>query len=243
MCHSVCFHHRPAFEEEAKKNHYKMDCNDFEGRKMQAWDADEVQALVTLWCDRSVQGELASSVRNEKIYAKLAADLKELGYNRSLKQCQEKIKKLKQEYKKIKEHNSKSGADHKKGKYYDIVDSVLGHRPAALRAGAVNSATEIMEAMVDPPAEKGKKRKRVDAPAPVLELVQAMRESDTKYMDFMQVQMQAERDFRERQMALDPEQRERQREASTTLNTQLISVLGRTGEALLTRNAKDIPVD
>ncbi|KAK6473499.1 trihelix mRNAion factor GTL1-like isoform X1 [Huso huso] len=130
-----------------------------------------------------------------------------------------------------------------------------------------------MEAMVDPPAEKegvvqedeldsssnwtetpssagtlhrtttGKKRKRVDAPAPVLELVKVMRESDTKYMDFIQVQMQAERDFRERQMALDREQREREREASTTLNTQLISVLGRIGEALLTRNAKDIPVD
>ncbi|KAK6489600.1 trihelix mRNAion factor GTL1-like isoform X1 [Huso huso] len=122
---------------------------------MQAWDADEVQALVTLWCDRSVQGELASSVRNEKIYAKLAVDLKELGYNRRLKQCREKIiKKLKQEYKKIKEHNNKSGADHKKGKYYDIMDSVLGHRPATLGAGVVNSATEIMEAMVDPPAEK-----------------------------------------------------------------------------------------
>ncbi|MGH0119249.1 UNVERIFIED_CONTAM: hypothetical protein FKN15_029618 [Acipenser sinensis] len=88
-----------------------------------------------------------------------------------------------------------------------------------------------------------KKRKRVDAPAPVLALVKAMRESDTKYMDFMQVQVQAERDFRERQMALDREQREQEREASTTLNTQLISVLGRIGEALLTRNAKDIPVD
>ncbi|MGH0125009.1 UNVERIFIED_CONTAM: hypothetical protein FKN15_077227 [Acipenser sinensis] len=142
---------------------------------MQAWDADEVQALVTLWCDRSVQGKLASRVRNEEIYAKFAVDLKELGYNWSLKQCREKRKKC----------------------------------------------------------------KRVDPPTPVLELVKAMTASDTKYMDFMQVQMQAERDFRERQMALDREQREQEREASTTL---LISVLGRIGEALLTRNAKDIPV-
>ncbi|KAK1153187.1 trihelix transcription factor GTL1-like isoform X1 [Acipenser oxyrinchus oxyrinchus] len=34
------------------------------------------------------------------------------------------------------------------------MDSVLGHRPATLGAGVVNSATEIMEAMVDPPAEE-----------------------------------------------------------------------------------------
>ncbi|MGH0143477.1 UNVERIFIED_CONTAM: hypothetical protein FKN15_039441 [Acipenser sinensis] len=63
------------------------------------------------------------------------------------------------------------------------------------------SALELSDAVV------GKKRKRLDAPTPVLELVKAMRESDTKYMDFMQVQMQAERDFREMQMALDREQR------------------------------------
>ncbi|MGH0128363.1 UNVERIFIED_CONTAM: hypothetical protein FKN15_000816 [Acipenser sinensis] len=45
LCHYVCFHHRPAFEEAAKKNRYKMESNDFDRRKMQAWDADEVQAL------------------------------------------------------------------------------------------------------------------------------------------------------------------------------------------------------
>ncbi|MGH0146936.1 UNVERIFIED_CONTAM: hypothetical protein FKN15_009845, partial [Acipenser sinensis] len=111
---------------------YKMDSNDFEGRKMQAWDADEVQALVTLWCDRSVQGELASSVRNEKIYAKLEVDLRELGYNRSLKQCQEKIKKLKQEYKKIKEHNNKSGADRKK-------KQILRHYGLCIRTSTCNT--------------------------------------------------------------------------------------------------------
>ncbi|XP_057714362.1 uncharacterized protein LOC130930419 isoform X2 [Corythoichthys intestinalis] len=38
--------------------------------------------------------------------------------------------KLKQDYKKIKDHNNQSGADRKTGKWYETLDLILGHRPA-----------------------------------------------------------------------------------------------------------------
>ncbi|MGH0134925.1 UNVERIFIED_CONTAM: hypothetical protein FKN15_004270 [Acipenser sinensis] len=55
-----------------------------------------------------------------------------------------------------------------------------------------------------------------------------MQESDETYIRFMQQQMPAEQDFRERQMELNREQMER--EASNTLNAQFLAILGRLGE-------------
>ncbi|KAL2092881.1 hypothetical protein ACEWY4_012679 [Coilia grayii] len=53
-----------------------------------------------------------------------------LGFQHTAKQCREKIKKLRQDYKRLKDHNSKSGSDRKTNKWYDILDSILGHCPS-----------------------------------------------------------------------------------------------------------------
>ncbi|MGH0174062.1 UNVERIFIED_CONTAM: hypothetical protein FKN15_067582 [Acipenser sinensis] len=72
-------------------------------RKVQPWDPEEVQALVSLWTDRSVQKYPESCVRNESFMPEFD-DLKQIGINSSFKQCYEKARKLKQEYKKLKDH-------------------------------------------------------------------------------------------------------------------------------------------
>lgn len=115
-----------------------------------SWKNDEVQTLICLWSEDRIQADLASMVRNDKIFQKIASRLGEMGIIRSAKQCREKIKKLKQDYKKIKDHNNKSGVERKTNRWYDMIDAVLGHRPAnAGRSGSRDSATALLRAIAD----------------------------------------------------------------------------------------------
>ncbi|KAI1883607.1 hypothetical protein AGOR_G00233310 [Albula goreensis] len=90
------------------------------------WSSYEAQVLLTLWADSSIQQELESTVRNERVYSRITSELAAVGIHRSIKQCREKIKKLKQQYKKFKDQNRKIDAE-----WYVTMDSVLGHRPGA----------------------------------------------------------------------------------------------------------------
>ncbi|XP_061108919.1 uncharacterized protein LOC133135716 isoform X2 [Conger conger] len=77
-----------------------------------------------------------------------------MGFLRSAKQCREKVKKLKQEYRKLKDHISQGGLDRKGGKWFNLMDSVMGDtRPASTTTGRSvlsNSAMAILEAMSSP---------------------------------------------------------------------------------------------
>ncbi|KAJ8269627.1 hypothetical protein COCON_G00122340 [Conger conger] len=99
-----------------------VDCN----REKTHWSSYEAQVLLTLWADSSVQQELESTVRNERVYSRITSELAAVGIHRSIKQCREKIKKLKQQYKKLKDQDRKTDAE-----WYVTMDSVLGHRPTA----------------------------------------------------------------------------------------------------------------
>ena len=54
----------------------------------------------------------------------------EANYQRSAVQCREKVKKLRAEYKRIKDNNSLSGRDRKTSKIYEKLNEILGHRSA-----------------------------------------------------------------------------------------------------------------
>ncbi|XP_055751529.1 uncharacterized protein LOC129831928 [Salvelinus fontinalis] len=106
------------------------------------WTPEEVHALLTLWADRSVQEQLLSSVRNERVFTKLSSELAALGFNRSSKRCREKIKKLKQEYHKIKDNNKKRSYNRRRERWFAIMDSVLRHQPSTL---VIDSDGNILE--------------------------------------------------------------------------------------------------
>ncbi|CAN0303670.1 unnamed protein product [Lampetra planeri] len=91
--------------------------------KKQLWDADEVRALLSLWGEAGVQAALEASVRNERVYARISADLRCSGISRSPKQCREKVKKLKQEYKRLSEA---AAAGRKRSRHYQMLDAVMG---------------------------------------------------------------------------------------------------------------------
>ena len=73
---------------------------------MAAWSDDETMKLIELWGEDSIQWLFECSHRNKAVYKKIARDMEAAGYTRSQKQISSKLKKLKYEYRRIKDdHN------------------------------------------------------------------------------------------------------------------------------------------
>ena len=64
--------------------------------------------------------------------------MKEAGYDRSADQCRGKAKKLKGEYRKVKDKQGKTGTSRITWKFLDVVD-LLGTRPSTKPAVMVDS--------------------------------------------------------------------------------------------------------
>ncbi|XP_067347325.1 uncharacterized protein [Channa argus] len=97
------------------------------------WSSTEVQALLTLWANPAVQEELLLNVRNNKVYTHLSAKLASLGFNKAPKKCREKIKKLKQEYKRIKNSCRSESTSTRTSVWFAIMDDVLSSQAAAAK--------------------------------------------------------------------------------------------------------------
>ncbi|XP_049681752.1 1-aminocyclopropane-1-carboxylate synthase-like protein 1 isoform X2 [Accipiter gentilis] len=105
---------------------------DFRGKKYERgsnWSDPEVVELLQLWADESVQLELESCLRNQHVFNRIAEVLREKGIHRTGDQCREKIKKMKLEYRRIKD-NSKAPRGGRTWKFYEVMDRVLTSRPA-----------------------------------------------------------------------------------------------------------------
>lgn len=101
---------------------------DFRGRRHERgsnWTDPEIVELLQLWSDESVQMELESSLRNQRVFDRIAHILREKGIYRTGDQCREKIKKMKLEYRRIKDNYKM-----RSWKFYDVMDRVLANRPA-----------------------------------------------------------------------------------------------------------------
>ncbi|XP_053175082.1 1-aminocyclopropane-1-carboxylate synthase-like protein 1 [Scomber japonicus] len=101
---------------------------DFRGRRHERgsnWTDPEIVELLQLWSDESVQIELESSLRNQRVFDRIAQILREKGIYRTGDQCREKIKKMKLEYRRIKDNHKM-----RSWKFYDVMDRVLANRPA-----------------------------------------------------------------------------------------------------------------
>ena len=58
-----------------------------------------------------VQRELDGAVRNEKVFQLVSGRMAITGYEKNTEQCRQKCKKLRAEYRKLKDHNNRSGVD------------------------------------------------------------------------------------------------------------------------------------
>ncbi|KAJ7990555.1 hypothetical protein DPEC_G00301610 [Dallia pectoralis] len=114
-------------------------------RKNTPWSNDEVQTFLCLVAEERIQRELDGATRNEKVYREISKLLGKHGYNRTFQQCREKFKKLKSDYRAVKDHNGRRGSNRKSWKWYEQMDGICGHRPASNgREGGLDSATGLL---------------------------------------------------------------------------------------------------
>ena len=82
--------------------------------------------------------------RNSLVYRKIGDDLLEAGFSRSLEQCREKIKKLKAEYKKVRDKRETTDEGrYPEWEYFDALDSILGPKHSTQPPTVVESLLHI----------------------------------------------------------------------------------------------------
>jgi len=81
-----------------------------------------------------VQEQLEGSKRNKHMYDSVAKELKtQYGIEKTGEQCRCKMKKLRQEYKKVKDKNKQTGNYCKKMKFFDKINEIneiMGNKPS-----------------------------------------------------------------------------------------------------------------
>ena len=76
--------------------------------------------LISIWGDEGVQEQLDGASGNRNIFCTISKKLKESGFDREWQQCKSKIKKLKSDYKKIKNHHEVTGNGRQTCKFFLI---------------------------------------------------------------------------------------------------------------------------
>ncbi|TSK45823.1 1-aminocyclopropane-1-carboxylate synthase-like protein 1 [Bagarius yarrelli] len=104
------------------------------------WSEPEVVELLQLWSDQAVQLELESCLRNQHVFNRIAVALHDRGIYRTADQCREKIKKLKLDYRRMKE-NQQTPRGARARRFYDVIDRVLSSRTAASSSSSSSYST------------------------------------------------------------------------------------------------------
>ena len=123
------------------------------------WSDSEVAALITISGEADIQEQLDGATRNKNIYLRISKKMAESGFTRDWQQCKAKIKNLKFDYKKVKDHNGVTGNGRKTCKFFGKLDAILGHRPASAHSVLMNAGSSSLEShsqSQDDPEEDGK---------------------------------------------------------------------------------------
>ena len=106
------------------------------------WSRNETLKLIEVWEEDNIQEQLEGCHHNREVYMHIARQLNQCGYERSFEQCREKIKKLKEEYRRIKDRLEESGQgrdEEAQWSYYEAMDRILGHKPSTIPESVVDS--------------------------------------------------------------------------------------------------------
>ena len=112
------------------------------------WTDEECHKLLDLWGEEGIQAQLEGCTRNKHIYEKIAKSMEESGYSKTAVQCRDKIKKLKKDYKKVKDKNRPTGTGTTVWKFYDAVNDILGNKPATRPPVVIDTSVESVESQV-----------------------------------------------------------------------------------------------
>ena len=94
------------------------------------WTDAEVFRLIQIWSEEGIQEQLEGAKRNKHVYEQLAEDLIIYGIEKTGEQCRTKVKKLRQEYKKLADKHKETGQGRTEWKFFDKLNEFLATRPA-----------------------------------------------------------------------------------------------------------------
>ncbi|XP_067625886.1 uncharacterized protein [Eurosta solidaginis] len=113
-------------------------------KKRNIWRERDVVEMISIIKERHILKLLDSKVkRNRCIFEEVARELNSKGINKDAIQIRAKFKTLKCDYYKAKRHNNKSGAGRQTCEYFELLDEVLGNRPAVAAEGEDTSQVEV----------------------------------------------------------------------------------------------------
>ncbi len=94
------------------------------------WTDAEIRFLIAIWKDHHPISKRNNSAAWEAVAKELNQILREQGLTtvRTASQCKAKIKNLEDEYKRVKDHNNKSGNNRETFTYYEELNEILGCR-------------------------------------------------------------------------------------------------------------------
>ena len=78
-----------------------------------------------MWCEKQ---DILNSSRCNQAWSSVKIEIDKYGNSKSVIQCKNKIKSLKDQYKKAKENNGKSREEPKSSPFYDQFDRILSER-------------------------------------------------------------------------------------------------------------------
>ena len=110
-------------------NQGKIELDKIQARMAQ-WSDAETAKLIDIWNEDKIQEELEGCKKNKHIFDKISSRMRSACFDRSTEQCRLKVKKLRVEYKKIRDGNKKTGEDRKDWKHFDALDAILGSKPS-----------------------------------------------------------------------------------------------------------------
>ena len=115
-----------------------------------AWSKPEILKLIEIWSNDALQAQLEGCRRNQDVYERIARELTEAGFERTYQQCRDKLKKLKGDYRKIKDKRGKTGEGrYPEWDYFDAMDAVLGHKPATEPTVTIDTLRDASEEIPD----------------------------------------------------------------------------------------------
>ena len=106
---------------------------------MATWSKEETLKLIEIWGDDRIQSQLEGVHRNQDVFNKIAREMGESGFDRTFQQCRDKLKKLKSEYRKLKDKQGKTGAGRiKDWDYFDPMDATTPLESMAMPLGPLS---------------------------------------------------------------------------------------------------------
>ena len=92
-------------------------------------DEEEISLLINIWAHAKIQQVLDTCSRKRPVFENMAKRLEEGSFTRSYSQVTEKIKQLKQKYKKMKDNNNLPGKNRETFKHFDKMEEIMGCKP------------------------------------------------------------------------------------------------------------------